>query len=705
MPPSQHRSRDRSLQSTLVSAGIVAALLVVATAAGLSWRVARSYLQTDADQRLVDIAQRTSALIALYLRERRAELELLASTPSVVAAAEAADAQSSQQGLPLQTTDQLERRFAATRTLDVDPVVKAFLRSVAQRSDFAELFFTESHGYNAVTAEVTSDFVQSDEEWWQRAMQAGWYQSDPRFDESAKVVSLQMAAPIVARGSQRRVGVFRGTFNLSRLANLVATSDAGATVQVVDQAGRLIVGGDSTRLLRPIAEATDIVLGDTVSFAAIRDAARGADRAVTARIGNVRWWVLVRQPEERIYASVHAIGRLIVVAAIVLAALMVAALTGLGTWLNRRVTRPVARLAAAASAVAQGDLALDVLQGQGTAEVTHLGASLNGMVGALRRLVGAIRAAADEAAAMATQISASTEQMAASGEEMSATTQELSRRAQEQAEVVKAAAADAHRILSIAMRLAETSRDAATRNSALVSVAEEHRARLEESSAVLEGLAGEVEKGAAESAALMEASNQISRFVAQTKAIATQTNMLALNAAIEAARAGEHGRGFAIVADEVRKLATQAAQAAVTTEGTVQSVLKRVKGAHESMTRLGEGSAAARRAAHTVAEGLGAVAKAARENDAWSRDISAASGESERLVQDVAARLGQLAASTESFVASAEEIAASSEEQTAATQEIAASAQSLANAADRLTTAVQSFRLQAQQPHLEQAAD
>ncbi|MDP3773459.1 MAG: methyl-accepting chemotaxis protein [Gemmatimonadales bacterium] len=707
MPATPRRSGDRSLQSYLLTFGIVAALIVVAAVAALSWRVAKGYLQSDADRRLADIAQRTSSLIAQYMRERRSELELLASTPTVVAAAEAADAQAAQQGLPLNTIDQLERRFTATRSLEVDPVAKAFLRAAVDRSDFAELFFTESHGYNAVTSEATSDFVQSDEEWWQRAMQTGWYQSEPTYDESARVVSLQMAAPIVARGTQRRVGVFRGTFDLDRLSRLVASSDAGAgaAVQVVDQFGKLIVGGDSTQLLKLLPEAPSLTFADTVSFTTVQDAEHGTERTATARVGSARWWVVVRQPAERIYESVNAIGKLILVVAITLGVLVVFALFGLGAWLNRRVTKPVERLAAAASAVAQGDLAVDLELTRGTAEVAHLGSSLIGMVGALRRLVGAIRSAADEAAAMAAEISASTEEMAAAGQEMSSTTQDLSRRAQQQAEVVKAAAVDANRILAIAKRLAETSRDAAARNSALATVAEEHRAQLEESSAALEGLAAEVEKGAAESAALREASNQISRFVAQTKTIATQTNMLALNAAIEAARAGEHGRGFAIVADEVRKLATQAAQAAVTTEGTVQQVLKRVKGAHDAMTRLGEGSAAARRAARTVGEGLGAVAKAAGDNDIWSREINASAVESEQLVQEIAARLDQLAASAESFVASAEEIAASSEEQTAATQEIAASAQNLARAADRLTTAVQSFRLQTHQPPLEQAAD
>jgi methyl-accepting chemotaxis protein len=699
MPSFARRRADRSLQSTLVSAGIVAGVLVVAVSAALSWRVVRRFLERDADRRLADTAQRTGALIALYLRERRLELELLGTTPTIVGAAEAAEAVAAQRGLPLLSTPQLERQLAATRSLDVDPAAGAFLRQVAARSDFAELSVTESHGFNAVTTNLASDFVQSDEEWWQRAFRGEIYESGAAYDSATRVVSIEISAPVVGR-SGRRSGVISGVFDLSRLSRLVATSDAstGAAIQVVNEHGELIIGGEGATLLQRVPQADEIPLADTTAFATLAGTGGRMERIATMGAATGRWWVVVRQPAARAYEAVNAIGRLILVAAIVLVALVVAALTGLGSWLNRRVTKPVERLAMAASAVAQGDLAHEVGRERGTAEVTHLGASLNGMVGALRRLVGAIRSAADEAAAMAAQISASTEQMAAAGQEMSNTTLDLSRRAQEQAEVVRAAALDANRVLAIAQRLAVTARDAAVRNAQLAQTAEEHRAQLEASGATLEALAADIETSAAEATALREASQQISKFVAQTKAIATQTNMLALNAAIEASRAGEQGKGFAVVADEVRKLATQAAQAAVTTEGTVQQVLRRVKSAHEAMTRAASGGEAARKAARTVGAGLASVATAARANDAWTGEINAAAADSEALLGEIASKLDQLSASTESFSASAEEIAASSQEQTAATQEIAASAQALAHAADRLQSAVQSFRLQTSRP-------
>jgi len=308
---------------------------------------------------------------------------------------------------------------------------------------------------------------------------------------------------------------------------------------------------------------------------------------------------------------------------------------------------------------------------------------------------------------MATEISASTEEMSASTQEMAATSQDLSKRASEQTQLVRAAADDAARILQIAVKLAQGAEEAARRNADLSALARRHKEGLDQSTARLVKLAEDVSKGAEEAEALTQATARIQTFVAQTKAVATQTNMLALNAAIEAARAGPQGRGFAVVADEVRKLATVAAAAAGETADTVRGVLTRVQATRDRLVRLAEGGAAAREASQTAAQGLGTVAGEADANAAWGRDIAQSAAEMRALIEEIANRLTNVSSQTDGLLASAEELAASSEEQSASTQEIASSANQLAEAADRLTGAVKSFRLLADEttPPERQAAD
>ena len=389
------------------------------------------------------------------------------------------------------------------------------------------------------------------------------------------------------------------------------------------------------------------------------------------------------------------------------ALVLAGALWGLGGWVDRRLAEPVKAAGLIASRVAGGDLSVTVATQQSeTAALGDLLSSVHSMVVALRRLVGAIRTAADEAAAMAAQISASTEEMSASTEEMAATCQDLTKRAAEQAQLVRAAADDAGRILQIVTILAAGAEDSVRRNSNLATLARRHKETLDQSTAQLSKLALEVETGAQEAVALAQASAEIQKFVAQAKAVATQTNMLALNAAIEAARAGPQGRGFAVVADEVRKLALVAAAAAGDTADTVRGVVTRVQATRDRLLALARGGTAARDAAQSAAQGLATVATEAEANDHWSREIAKSAEEVRRLVEEISARLGTVAQGTETLLAAAEQIAASSEEQTASTEEIASSANQLAEAADKLTGAVKTFRLlKDEEPRTEQAAD
>jgi methyl-accepting chemotaxis protein len=355
-----------------------------------------------------------------------------------------------------------------------------------------------------------------------------------------------------------------------------------------------------------------------------------------------------------------------------------------------RILAPTGRAASVAIRVAEGDLSTTAEEHAGSDE---LSLSLTAMLEKLRTLVGTIRQHAHEAAAMSEQIAASTQQMTASTTEVASTTGDLTERANQQAQVVRAAAEDAGKILDIAQELAAGATQAAERNAALARLARSHRERLDASTAELTRLAEEVEQAAVEAEALTAASEEIEKFVTQTKAIAKQTHMLALNASIEAARAGEEGKGFSVVAEEVRKLAGQAARSAGSTSETVQVVLQRVQTARERLIRLGAGGLAAKDAAHEAAAGLGNVATEAEANDEWTRRISASASEVRGLIEGIAGRMREVSAGTEDYAAAAEEIAAAAEQLNASTEEISTSASHLADAAERLTGAVGGFRL------------
>lgn len=701
-------SGAQQLRQSFLLTGAAVALVLVAGFALLSTNSATRVVERQANERGRDVAMHVAALVSLYMRERYQEADALARSPAIVRAALAGSEQAVRERLPQLDTPTLERMFNQRRELGGDADLASYLRDYTRRSDFAELFFTESHGYNVLASDRTSDFVQSDEEWWQRAMADGAYDGAPRYDSSAAVVSLEYDIAIRMPRRAQPVGVLKAVFALDKLSQLLPTADlgGGARLQVVDAHGALIVGPGQGDLLRPIANAEAVPRLERPDTATVGGAA-GSELVVTVPTNNGKWWVVFRQPKATAYAAARTMAANILLWTVVLFAATLALLFVFWRRLDKRITKPVKAAGLIASRVAGGDLSVTVVTERAdTAEVGDLLSSVHTMVVALRRLVGAIRAAADEAAAMATEISASTEEMSASTQEMSATCQDLTRRAAEQAQLVRAAADDAAKILQIATILAAGAEDSVRRNTAVTDVAQRNKEVLDQSTAQLAKLAEEVNRGVAEAEALARASADIQKFVAQTKAVATQTNMLALNAAIEAARAGPQGRGFAVVADEVRKLASLAAAAATDTADTVRGVLGRVEATRERLAQLAQGAGAAREAAQTAAQGLGTVAAEAQANDVWSREIAKMAGEMRVLVEEISARLGSVAQGTETLLASAEEIAASSEEQSASTQEIASSANQLAEAADKLTGAVKSFRLLAdEEPPQRQAAD
>jgi methyl-accepting chemotaxis protein len=702
-------SKSRQLSRSVLLTGGGGALAVVAV---LGWFVAgrgERLLRRLADARGHEVAQRAADLVTQYLHERRREVLTLASMPQVVRAARAGAADAAAGRLDRLSADVLERQFAGRRQLGGDPELAVFLESYTQLSDFTAIFFTERHGYTVIASGRPPNFVHAGEDWWRKVLSGGAYEGQVSYDSTAGGSSMEFDVQIRPPGLTRPIGVLKGVLAFDRLVELLGDQvlGAGAYLEVVDERGLVVASPRPEERLAPVPQRAAMPLGNAPASAVIATPA-GSELIVTTPANQGRWWIVYRQPTAQAYAAARGDTRAVILGSAVVAALCLAILFSLSRRLNRLVTEPVMAAGAIASRVAGGDLSVTVVAERTDAtEVGSLLWAVHSMVVALRRLVGAIRSAADEAAAMATEISASTEEMSASTEEMSSTCQDLTKRAAEQAQLVRAAADDAAKILHMATVLTAGAEDSVRRNTAVADVARRHKEVLDQSTAQLAKLTEEVERGAQESVALAGAAGEIQKFVTRTKAIATQTHMLALNAAIEAGRAGAEGRGFGVVADEVRKLASVAAAAAGDTADTVRGVLARVEGTRERLAHLARGSAAAREAAQTAAQGLATVAAEAQASDIWSREIAKMAGEMRGLVEEITARLGSVAQGTETLLASAEEIAASSEQQSASTEEIASSADQLAEAADKLTGAVKSFRLLADEepPPQQQAAD
>jgi methyl-accepting chemotaxis protein len=129
---------------------------------------------------------------------------------------------------------------------------------------------------------------------------------------------------------------------------------------------------------------------------------------------------------------------------------------------------------------------------------------------------------------------------------------------------------------------------------------------------------------------LSKAAARIGDVVELINTIAGQTNLLALNATIEAARAGEAGRGFAVVASEVKALAEQTAKAT----GDIGQQISSIQSAtHESVGAI----KTLRGTIERLSEISSAIAAAVEEQ-------GAATGEISRNVQNAAAGTTQVSA-------------------------------------------------------------
>lgn len=696
---------SRSLGARLVGMFGLGAIAVLAVVGYAGLVMLRNTMADDEDARIINAASLSKQLVDRVLSERARQVDLIASAPQVIAASKKGASEARRLNLPAQfgtsmskdVLDGIEQRFKATRSLQVDSASLHYLSGLLPKLDIAEIMVTDQFGYNAVTTSPSSDFVQSDEGWWQTAWNVGTSSAQATADPATERTVVELSRAVVDGGV--KVGVVKVKFGLSMVDSVLMQGSVGGTtlrVDLVDSLGKVIassVMGTRFKAFVGFNSTASHDSADAFDYGLNSSKQRGA----VALTNGGRWRVIAHMNEEDASHAYYVARWALVGGGAVMLVLILLALLFIARFVGRRITGPALDLAIAAEAVAAGDLSKKVNEIGGDDEIGRLARAISAMIAELRRLASALNESAAETASMTAEITGSSEEMAASAGQIAHTASDLSQQANLMAETIQTLAGSSEHLVTVASELDVGAHEGVERNAQLRALALENRARLDESSRSLTALSGDVEASAASIEQLAQASEEVRSFVTLVQKLARQSKLLALNAAMEAARAGEHGHGFAVVAEEVRRLAAMSSDAAERTENVVSGVLRGIAQSRTSSERTVDTVRAVRGATEEGSRSFGHIEKAVADADGWTSSIQRASTAASGLVHDMRSKLDSLAVGTDSFAAAMQEVAASSEEQSASTEEIAAAASTLAGAADRLSRLVANLRLDEQE--------
>ncbi|UCC73274.1 MAG: methyl-accepting chemotaxis protein [Gemmatimonadota bacterium] len=655
--------------------GIVggALVIVIVTFFTLAWGGAEQLIQPEVERQLRERANSAASLTDATVEGAVRDLEMLVISPAVVDAAGRGAARARQLGLDRVSTGEAERRMAATRSLQIDSEVDRHLVGVVERSMFAEVFLTERSGFVVASSGLTSDFVQSDERWWQEAFAGLAHVSEAEFDESTNTVSISISWPVAGPGGTI-VGVVKGVIDLGRLRPTLAQLAQGwGYVQVVDEQGRLISDPHDDHLLQPHFDPGALV---AEGFLESTSPDGVPIVGMTSTAFDNRWQVIYWVPEEQAFELLGAARRAIVLGGFIA---LLTALVGVivaGIWISRQIGRPVRQVADAADRVGGGDLRVRVVE-MGTGEVRRLCVAVQQMIDRLGELVGSLREASYHTRTRSEEIATAVEQLSAGAQEMTSTLARLTSEASDHSETIQQVNMQMEALGTAARDLSQGAGTAMQRSRELAGIAQRSRERLREGHAQVEQMAERSDMATSRLLEFVDASRQFGDFVDLIKQFARRTNLLALNAAIEAARAGAEARGFGVLADEIRKLANQAGSAADRAQETTDSVLGQVESTRQALEETRETTHTIGAVVESMEEGFDAVTAAMGEAEGWADRVAAISAEVDASVGATADRLGSVASGYTDFAAAMEELAAGMEEQNASTEEIAAAVNAL----------------------------
>ncbi len=557
----------KSIKTKLTALVIAILILALSGLSLINYLNARRILVRNFETNITSLAQSYGQSVGLWLEARKAEINVLANSPSIKNA----------NGNPSIILENLA------------PVAR-------QNSMYVMLFYSDLSGSYFTTLGSTDNIA--DRAYFKRLMATGkTVISDPLISKTTGYQVVVVAAPVKREG--QIIGIVAGIIKVGEIQKMITSIKIGKTgyAYMINGEGLTIVHPQRNLMMKlnPIKDPkadkslkkvfTDMIKNNTgIDHYVYQKIKKYIVYSRVKGIYDSSWSLAITAPESELMSPLT--GMLLIFVIITLLFTIISAI--LIMMVTRSLINPIDLSRRHLERMATGDFSIDLPLSTlkrndeigAMAKAIHtmqrsIREIVQGVVGEFQNIKNSVSHVNSEILTLMTQTddtSATVEQLSAGMEEASASAEEMNASSQE---VQKAIEAMGNKAQQSVQALAQISNNAAElKNGALTS---EQKAQ-----SVYTETKEEMESVIEQSKAV-EKINVLSNSIMQ---ITSQTNLLALNAAIEAARAGDLGRGFAVVADEVRALADDSKKTVDEIQKVTKTVVKSVEDLSASSAKV-----------------------------------------------------------------------------------------------------------------------
>lgn len=383
----------------------------------------------------------------------------------------------------------------------------------------------------------------------------------------------------------------------------------------------------------------------------------------------------------------------IIYISIILVVLLLVGSIILVIFFTNRIVQPIRKITKNAEEIANGNLAVDIVQVKTRDEVAALQKSFEQMTLNLREVITHVSDSSNQVAASAEELMASADETMKGTELISTSIQQVSEGAEQQTIMAEESLRSAEESSNSITLIAEKATDALEITNVTNEKTMQGSAFVQDTVAQMRLINDAVMETDQALVNLNERSNEIVHILKLITDIADQTNLLALNAAIEAARAGEAGKGFAVVADEVRKLSEQTRKSVSDISEIAGEIEKDTKKTVTSINSVKEKVDSGLTIAHQTEITFKDILASVEQVKEQVGDISSITNNIHIIVKDVANHANNMSSVATDTFDNSSSVAAASEEQLASMEEVTAAAISLANLAEDLQIRVSKFKI------------